>query len=1727
MKKNVQRLAVMLLALLMILSQYLVAFGMSITDSERTSSIEKKGISMSVMETREKGIGTKNKTDSAKQADEKQNLDKQTDKSVGEETFTKKDKRDIESEIVPGQVIVKYKKGTADRLMKASSSKVSAISSKKIDRIGVTQLELPEDVDTYTAVKILNEDSNVEYAEPVYVRKAFGMGSKSNSSVVESVYCSDPFYTKGWQWGLEALNMEKMWREVSIDKRSRVTIAVIDSGVDIDHSELKDSIISGYDFVNGDMDADDDCGHGTHVAGIAAAAHDGRGIAGVAGGAKIMPVKVLDEYGLGSTATVINGILYAVNNGADIINLSLGSKRESIAEEEAIKYALDRGITVIAATGNDGGSVSYPARYDGVIAVGALDWNKKFEMPGFSNRGPELDILAPGVDILSTIPIELDNPCNHMYNGIGDEIEDGYSLLDGTSMAAPFVSGMAAMLLAENTELNGDEVLNKLKSMGKTSVEGLCVLNSGSGSEPPFTLRRAVLSRGSLGSTGECEIELYFEDSKGTVTDEVYGTFDLKVREFEYLNGFEWASEPESAGSIEIKEGQEYGSVKVQIPEPEKDYVYYIEGSDSYMYSKPVYIVQESNGSFEDPQQLRINVEAETHLDFIGDVDYFKFTIRPEDEGYYVIESTGELDTYGYLYDAEGNLIAEDDESGEGHNFRIDECSGKYYGKYGTFDGLELPEGTYYVEVEGYYGDEIGSYGIIVKKRDAISGTVSLPEGIIAPQDITICITLYSWNTERGKYDLEGYERIDIQKGEPSADYEILADPDKYYIVEYEIDDTYADTIEGYVYTGYYSKNGTVSSADRATSVVAGTESFDITLIPVSAADDNEGNTFEEAALLQLGTSVKGTVHFVGDIDIYKLYIGKKDSYGIGVAISSDIDVRLYRYLFDSQGNLVYTTGNTSWDNGNENFRYYIYDLEPGWYYYAVSGNKYSRDVFNTFEYKAGVQKVSKISGHMLLPDDFPMDDEEYAGTSIEITATSPQGISYNTYYDYIDYEDGKDYYVLGVPSSAGYIINYAIYYDYDKKEHYLKYATQGYYSTDGTKEDIASATAVDATKDTDGINLNIIYATDTEGNDKSTAKPISVNTLVRGRINSAKDEDYFKFRVPEGGGYYYIVIDSEEYVSIYIETEGDWLLYDEGYRSLIYCSASEGDYYLKIRAEDEYYEDPHLYGDYRFMVCSLSLPVASNVRISGTTKVGSTLIGNYTYYDSDGDKELGSTFRWLRSDSIDGTYTAIEGANARTYKLTQNDKGKYIKFEVTPRAEYEPTTGFAVTSKAVGPIQASDSGNSGGSSGSGGSGGGKSGKGGGGGGGAGGGSSVSPVVNKNISYEEIESGTAAINKEAGEKNTVEVKVNSNKLSSALNAAGKAPVVINAKTKAKQDNLKVNIPTDVIAKASETQKTIIIDSNDVRLSIQPGTFDTESLSGEVEFEVLQLSPDSIEDIIAKKDGAADELSLVFDFNLLAGGEKITEFNKPVTITVNFDVSKATDLNKVGIYWYNEKDGKWEYVGGKANPDGTITFTVEHFSKYAVMEYKKTFDDIKDNWARSEIELLIAKHIARSESETSFAPDSNITRAAFASMLVKALDIKATDTDKVFVDIPIDAWYKDDIYIAYGAGIIDGVSSDHFAPNEHITREQMAAMLMRAYEYVSGNKLDEMVTTMHVRFTDESSISSWAKRSVILANAVGFIAGNPDGTFNPKGNTTKAQAVVVVKRLMEKVGHGDR
>lgn len=216
-----------------------------------------------------------------------------------------------------------------------------------------------------------------------------------------------------------------------------VVIAVLDTGVKTDHPEMEGRVLSGYNFVSGTGDTEDDHGHGTHVAGIiAAAANNQQGSAGICPFCRILPVKVLNHQNVGTWSSVINGILYAVEQQAHIINLSLGGRSKIDAVESAIQYAVDAGTLVIGAAGNLGGDEPfYPAAYAATMAIGAIR-NNDSPWPA-SNYGEWIDLVAPGFAIYSTT-----NDLENYY--------EGYTFMSGTSMAAPHVAGVAGLLLSQS-----------------------------------------------------------------------------------------------------------------------------------------------------------------------------------------------------------------------------------------------------------------------------------------------------------------------------------------------------------------------------------------------------------------------------------------------------------------------------------------------------------------------------------------------------------------------------------------------------------------------------------------------------------------------------------------------------------------------------------------------------------------------------------------------------------------------------------------------------------------------------------------------------------------------------------------------------------------------------------------------------------------------------------------------------------------------------------------------------------------------------------------------------------------------------------------------------------------------------------------------------------------------------------------------------------------------------
>lgn len=310
----------------------------------------------------------------------------------------------------PGELMVKVR-GTALQSVQAEIARLGGDIKSAVFRGELLTVKFPSSVNLSSASDRLQRVAGVQFVERNFIAHT-------------AFTPNDPSF--GSQWALQKIAAGFAWDVNQGD--SGVVIAIIDTGVDLDHPDLADKLVAGYDFVNLDTVADDDNGHGTHCAGIASArTNNGLGIAGVGFNCSLMPIKALNSSGSGTYSAIINGIIWATDNGANVISMSLGGSSGSSALQEAVNYATERGVVVVAAAGNSNtSSPMYPAYYENCIAVGSTDSfdNKS----SFSNYGTWVDVAAPGSGIYST------------YVG------GGYATLSGTSMATPHVAGLAGLL---------------------------------------------------------------------------------------------------------------------------------------------------------------------------------------------------------------------------------------------------------------------------------------------------------------------------------------------------------------------------------------------------------------------------------------------------------------------------------------------------------------------------------------------------------------------------------------------------------------------------------------------------------------------------------------------------------------------------------------------------------------------------------------------------------------------------------------------------------------------------------------------------------------------------------------------------------------------------------------------------------------------------------------------------------------------------------------------------------------------------------------------------------------------------------------------------------------------------------------------------------------------------------------------------------------------------------
>lgn len=343
----------------------------------------------------------------------------------------------------PGEILVKFKPIVppflADSLLEVQGFRpLTSLNGINLRRVGVTPGNEP------LAVDALKNNPLVEYAELNYMRRPLFTPD-------DSLYSSS-------QWNQRGINMEQAW---DITRGSiTVTVATIDTGLDMTNPDGPDSLVSPHDVCSGGADMSDRVGHGTHVSGIIAAnTNNALGVASVAPGVSLMPVKVECQGAI----TVLDesaGIIYATDHGARVLNISLGGSQPSWAEQDTVNYAVRKGLLLAAAAGNEyqqGNPVSYPAAYPGVLAVGASTHTDARAY--YSQVQPYVAVLAPGGNPASSLDADPTHWIMSTYIS-----PTNYVQMAGTSMAAPHVAALAGLIWSVKPELTSAQVTNIITS---------------------------------------------------------------------------------------------------------------------------------------------------------------------------------------------------------------------------------------------------------------------------------------------------------------------------------------------------------------------------------------------------------------------------------------------------------------------------------------------------------------------------------------------------------------------------------------------------------------------------------------------------------------------------------------------------------------------------------------------------------------------------------------------------------------------------------------------------------------------------------------------------------------------------------------------------------------------------------------------------------------------------------------------------------------------------------------------------------------------------------------------------------------------------------------------------------------------------------------------------------------------------------------------------------------
>ncbi len=692
-----------------------------------------------------------------------------------------------------------------------------------------------------------------------------------------------------------------------------IKVAVFDTGIDLNNSDLQ--VAGGVSFVEGITSYDDDNGHGTAMAGILAALQNEQGLLGIAPEVSLYSVKVLDQEGIGYYSQIIDGIQWAIENDIDIITMSFGGTQYSNILRESIQEANDNNILIIAASGNQGSfsAINYPANFNEVVCVGAVD--NQNNIASFSNRGTEMDIVAPGVNIQTT--------------GLNNSLVT----VNGTSAAVPHVAGVAAQLWSIKNELTNDELKALLyvsaERMGEHNTSGWGLVNA----EQAYIFRDTQLDDFPVDNVPN-PISPEDAGGGGVVTASALVSVDgnqindgvtIYKDEGEQTQIVITFSDPHNRCNILIN-GQ-LGLIapvsKYPAPKAQNYYIQNIAAGDTFTYiyqfnTEGTYSIRFHCTEYQDDtydRYFNINVSEPPIqavpvtegiyygcISYGGEEDYYKLTTSTA--GFYTIRTLGSLDTTGYLYrsDLSQILFLHDNYNTNDENILISE---------------RLDANTvYYIKITGDDNSDVGNYVLQIIKEDYGDYVWRFGYNWTMKNLDTLIPANIDYN---GDYDVIGFST------QEAGNYVIktTGSTDTYGYL-YDLNTMYGDPITESG-SGGEGNNFLISRTLAANTVymvvvkhasLNGTGAYNLFF----GHNDDHGNTFDNATVISDVSLTNGNIQYNGDVDFFKFQASAEGVYTVETTGTTDT----FGTIYDGDRNEVDSDDDSGQGNINFKMCYYL-----------------------------------------------------------------------------------------------------------------------------------------------------------------------------------------------------------------------------------------------------------------------------------------------------------------------------------------------------------------------------------------------------------------------------------------------------------------------------------------------------------------------------------------------------------------------------------------------------------------------------------------------------------------------------------------------------------------------------------------------------------------------------------------------------------------------------------